>query len=371
MNIDLHEISIREITDGYTNSHEEGVTGYHGKLNIRPPFQRELIYSDEQQCSVIRSVMKGFPLNVMYWVRNGQDSYDMLDGQQRTLSICRFVHEGLFVDSLNFTGYSDDIKEKLLSYKLMIYICDGDRDEIIDWFNVINISGERLTRQESRNASLTGTWLTDAKIRFSKRKCDAQQLASSYLKGKPERQEYLETAIRWIAEHDGIKPAKDKKDIITSYMSAHRFDDNCNAMWLYFQSVINWVKLLFPKPAPAMRGIDWGTYYRKFGSGSYDAKRLQERMTELLADEEVTSEKGVYEYLIDGDERHLNLRKFSDRMKRAAYERQGHKCARCGGVFEFEEVEADHITPWREGGRTIESNCQVLCRKCNRTKSSK
>ena len=368
MNIELHEIPVREIIDGYKNSQELGVMGYHGRLNIRPAFQRELIYNNTQQGEVIRSIMKGFPLNVMYWVKTGPDTYDMLDGQQRTLSICRFIHEGLMVDSRNITGYAHDVKEKILSYKLMIYICEGEPSEIIDWFNVINIAGEQLTRQESRNASLTGTWLTDAKMRFSKKECEAKRIAGSYMKGDPIRQEYLETVIRWTAEHDGLQG---EKDIITAYMSIHREDENCNDMWLYFQAVMNWVKMLFPKPVNAMKGIDWGRYYNSYNARHYDTKRIQAMIRELMEDDDVTSEKGIYEYLIDGEERHLNLRKFSIKMKKAAYERQNHKCAVCGGSFALEEMEADHIVPWSKGGHTTPENCQVLCRKCNREKGSK
>ena len=368
MNIELHEIPVREIIDGYTNSQELGVRAYHGRLDIRPAFQRELIYTDEQQREVIRSIMKSFPLNVMYWVKSGQDSYEMLDGQQRTLSICRFTDNDLFVDSRNFNGCSSDVQDKILAYKLMIYICEGEPSEVTEWFRVINIAGEQLTPQEVRNASLTGSWLTDAKTHFSRRDCEAQKTAGDYMKGSPLRQEYLETVIRWTAERDGIK---DKNDIITAYMSLHRYDENSNDMWLYFLAVMNWVKLLFPKAERGMKGINWGSYYNKYHDRHYDAKVLSVRSRELLEDEEVTNEKGVYEYLIDGDERHLNLRKFGDRMKRLVYERQNHKCAKCGGEFEFSEMEADHIKPWRDGGRTVESNCQVLCRKCNRTKSSK
>lgn len=365
MNILLHEITVRDLTDGYTDSQENGVTGYSGRLNIRPAFQREFIYNDKQQREVINSIIHGYPLNVMYWVRTGTDSYEMLDGQQRTLSICRYVNGDYFLNDKNFSSQPADIQQRILDYKLMIYICEGESSEIVEWFNVINIAGERLTKQEIRNAALPGRWLSDAKRRFSRRGCEAQKIAGDYMAGSPIRQEFLEAAIRWKAEHDGI-PYED--DIVRAYMSLHRNDENCNDMWLYFQAVMNWVKLLFPEPAKAMKTIDWGKYYNRFHGEHYDTGRIQERIRELLDDEEVSSEKGIYEYLIDGEEKHLSLRKFSDKVKRAVYVRQEHKCAKCGKEFAIEDMEADHIVAWSQGGRTVEENCQLLCRKCNREK---
>ena len=368
MNITLHEITVQELTDGYKDSQENGVTGYSGRLNIRPAFQREFIYNEKQQRDVIRSIIQGFPLNVMYWVKSGTDSYEMLDGQQRTLSICKFVNGELLLNDKSFSSQPADIQQKILNYGLTIYICEGDPSEIMNWFEVINIAGEKLTAQEIRNAALPGTWLTDAKKRFSRRDCEAQKIAAEYMSGSPIRQEYLETVIRWKAEHDGIAY---EKDIVRAYMSLHRNDENCNDMWLYFQAVMNWVKLLFPEPARAMKTIDWGKYYNRFHGEKYDTKRIQERIRELLEDDEVTSEKGIYEYLIDGEEKHLSLRKFSPKVKKAVYERQGHRCAECGKEFAIDEMEADHKTAWSEGGRTVEENCQVLCRKCNREKGKK
>ncbi len=368
MNISLHSITVRELTDGYTDSQEHGVTGYSGRLNIRPAFQREFIYNEKQQREVINSIIHGYPLNVMYWVRAGENSYEMLDGQQRTLSICKYVNGDYFLNDKNFSSQPRDTQQKILDYTLMIYICEGDSSEILDWFEVINIAGERLTKQESRNASLPGRWLSDAKRHFSRRGCEAQKIAEAYMAGSPIRQEYLEAVIRWKAEHDNIPY---EKDIVRAYMSLHRNDENCNDMWLYFLGVMNWVKLLFPKPAKAMKTIDWGKYYNRFHGRHYDTGKIQARIRELLDDEEVTSEKGIYEYVIDGEEKHLSLRKFGDKVKRAVYERQGHKCAECGKEFAIEEMEADHITPWSDGGRTIEENCQLLCRKCNREKGKK
>ena len=368
MNILLHNITVRELTAGYTDSQEHGVTGYSGRLNVRPAFQREFIYSEKQQREVIHSIIQGFPLNVMYWVNSGADTYEMLDGQQRTLSICKFVNGDYLLNDKNFSSQPSDIQQKILDYELMIYICEGDSSEILDWFEVINIAGEKLTTQEIRNASLPGSWLEDAKRRFSKRGCEAQKIAEDYMAGSPIRQEYLEAVIRWKAEHDRIPY---EKDIVRAYMSVHRNDENCNDMWLYFLAVMNWVKLLFPEPVRAMKTIDWGKYYNRFCGEHYDTKRIQERIRELLDDDEVTSEKGIYEYLIDGEEKHLSLRKFSAKVKKAVYERQGHRCAECGREFALEEMEADHKVAWSEGGRTVEDNCQVLCRKCNREKGKK
>ena len=362
MNIELHEIPVRDVVNGYVNSAENGVVGYGGKLNIRPAFQREFIYKDKQRDEVINTVMKGFPLNVMYWVKSDNGGYELLDGQQRTISIAQYVNGDFSVNHMGFDNLTDTEREQILNYKLMIYICEGTDKEKLDWFKIINIAGEQLTAHELRNAIYTGEWLTEAKKYFSKTGCPAHAIASDYLKGAAIRQDYLETAISWISARDGIE--------IEDYMAKHQHDPNCNELWLYFQNVINWVKVIFPKYRKEMKGLEWGVYYNKYSQNNYDPKTLESRIAELMQDDDVTKKSGIYEYLLDGAEKHLSIRAFTQSMARAAYERQKGVCPICGQHFEITEMQADHITPWSKGGKTTPENCQMLCAECNRRKSN-
>jgi len=364
MKIDLKEIAIRDVAKGYVNNDEEGVVGYDGKLNIRPKYQREFIYKDKQRDSVIETVRKDFPLNVMYWVKNEDGTFEVLDGQQRTISVCEYI-EGKFSSDFGsgpqyFHNLTDTEKEKILDYKLMVYFCEGNDKEKLDWFKIINIAGEKLTDQELRNAIYTGTWLTEAKKHFSKSSCPAYGIASDYLKGSSIRQEYLETAISWIS--DGK---------IEDYMAKNQHEPNANELWLYFKSVIDWVRVVFPKYRKEMKGVDWGILYNEFKSEKFDSKKLEEQITKLMKDEDVTKKSGIYSYLLTENEKHLSIRAFTDNQKREAYEGQKGICTKCKQHFELNEMEADHIKPWHEGGKTTPENCQMLCKQCNRTKSGK
>ena len=362
MKIKLHEIPVRDVVNGYRDSAENGVVGYGGKLNIRPAFQREFIYKDKQRDEVIRTIRKDFPLNVMYWVKSDNGGFELLDGQQRTISICQYVQGDFSIDHMAFHNLTKTEQEQILNYPLMIYICEGTDKEKLDWFKIINIAGEQLTAQELRNAIYTGEWLTEAKRYFSKTYCPAYQIAGDYLSGSAIRQNYLETALKWISDRDGIE--------IEDYMSQHQQDTNCNDLWLYFQTVISWVKAIFPTfRKKLMAGLDWGIYYNKYGTSSHDPKTYEERIVKLLDDEDVSNQKGIYEYLLDGNEKHLSIRAFSPKMARTAYEHQKGICPKCGKYFGIEEMQADHITPWSKGGKTIQENCQMLCSNCNRRKS--
>jgi len=362
MKIELHEIPVRDVVSGYVDSEENGVVGYGGKLNIRPAFQREFIYKDKQRDEVINTIMKGFPLNVMYWVKSDNGGYELLDGQQRTISISQYVNGDFSVNHMGFDNLTVTEREQILNYKLMIYICEGTDKEKLDWFKIINIAGEQLTPQELRNAIYTGEWLTEAKKYFSKTGCPAHAIASDYLKGAAIRQDYLETAIRWISACDGVE--------IEDYMAKHQHDPNCNELWLYFQNVISWVKVIFPKYRKEMKGLEWGVYYNKYSQNNYDPKALESRIVDLMQDDDVTKKSGIYEYLLDGAEKHLSIRAFTQSMARAAYERQKGICPICGQHFEITEMQADHITPWSKGGKTTPENCQMLCAECNRRKSN-
>ena len=358
MKIQLKEITIKEVTKGYKNSDEEGVVGYGGKLNIRPKYQREFVYKDDKRNAVIETVKKSFPLNVMYWVKSEDGTFEVMDGQQRTVSFCEYIDGKFSLNNLYFHNLTDTDKEQILNYKLMIYFCEGNDKEKLDWFKIINIAGEKLTDQELRNAIYTGTWLTDAKRYFSKSGCPAYGIASDYLKGVAIRQEYLETVIRWISG-----------DKIEDYMSTHQHEPNANELWLYFQNVINWVRVVFPNYRKEMKGVEFGPLYNEFKNEKIDSKKIEKEITELMQDEDVTKKSGIYPYVLTRNEKFLNIRAFTEKQKREAYERQKGICKKCKEHFEIEEMEADHIKPWHEGGKTTAENCQMLCKEHNRTKS--
>lgn len=360
MKIELNEITVKELSSGYKDNAEAGVVGYGGKLDIRPPYQREFIYKDKQRDAVIDTVTKDYPLNVMYWAVREAGDFEVIDGQQRTLSICQYVNGEFSIKGLAFHNLQDDQRQQILNYKLMIYFCSGTDSEKLEWFKTINIAGEEHTQQELRNAVYAGPWTADAKRYFSKTGCPAYGLGSDYLKGSPIRQEYLETAIDWHSE-----------GTIEEYMSEHQHDKNATPLWHYFQSVIGWVKATFPKYRKEMKGAEWGVLYNKFQGKPFDTDKLEKQIAKLMMDEDVERKPGIYPYVLDGEERHLNIRAFSDNMKREAYERQKEICRKCKKHFELSEMEGDHIKPWHEGGKTNAANCQMLCRDCNRRKSAK
>ena len=360
MEINLKEILIRDVVNGFKDDAENGVVGYNGKLDIRPAFQREFIYNEKERNAVIETINKNFPLNVMYWCKNG-DSYELLDGQQRTLSICQYVNGDFSLNQRYFNNLTQTEKDAILNYKLMIYICEGTDKEKLDWFKIINIAGEKLTDQELRNAMYTGPWLYDAKRHFSKTGCPAYQIGEKMMNGSTIRQDYLETALKWISDKYNCQ--------IEDYMATHQHDDDSNELWIYYQSVINWVNTLFPNYRKEMKGIDWGILYNKYKDNSYNSDKMEEQIKELMMDDDVTKKSGIYTYLLSGEQKHLSIRAFTDNQKREAYERQKGICPNCGNHFEITEMEADHITPWHDGGKTISENCQMLCRECNRRKS--
>jgi len=366
MNIELKEITVRELTNGYEDNEEGGVIGFGGKLDIRPPYQREFIYKDRQRDAVINTITKNFPLNVMYWAVREDGNYEVIDGQQRTISICQYVegdfsvNVGSFPESRAFHNLQKDEQEQILDYNLMVYLCSGADSEKLEWFKTINIAGERLTDQELRNAVYSGSWVSDAKRYFSKNACAAYGLGGAYLNGSAIRQDYLETTIKWISN-----------DAIETYMAKNQHEPNANEIWLYFQAVINWVKAVFPNYRREMKGIDWGFLYNEFKGQKFDSKKLEIEISKLMEDEDVGNKKGIYTYVLTRKEKFLNIRAFSPNQKREAYERQKGICPVCKEHFEIAEMEGDHITPWHEGGKTIAENCQMLCKEDNRRKSGK
>lgn len=363
MEIQLKEMTIRNVVDGYEDNGEDGVVGYGGLLNIRPPYQREFVYNEKQRAEVINTVMKEFPLNTMYWIENEDGTYELLDGQQRTVSFAQYFDNVFAFDGKYFHNLPKDIQDSFLDYKLFIYICKGNDSERLDWFGVINTAGEKLTSQELRNAVYTGAWLTDAKRRFSKTNCVADQLAGDYMKGKPIRQEYLETVLGWAADKDGISS-------IEEYMGLHQHDENANELWLYFRKVHLWITSIFEDYYPNMAGLPWGIWFNHYSDKEFDPSKVRQRVKELIEDNEITNNRGIYEYIITGNENPLSLRAFDDDQKQAAYSRQEGVCPKCGNHFEYTEMEGDHIIPWSKGGKTTDDNCQMLCKRCNGMKSN-
>lgn len=358
MKIELKEISVRELSNGYEDNAEGGVVGYSGKLDIRPQYQREFIYKDKQRDAVINTVTKDFPLNVMYWSVRGDGNFEVIDGQQRTISLCQYVAGDFSISGLAFHNLPKDKREQILNYRLMIYLCSGTDSERLDWFRTINISGEQLSDQELRNAVYSGSWVSDAKRYFSK--SSRPKIGDDYLSGSAIRQEFLETAIDWISEGK-----------IEDYMSKHQHDKNAKVLWDYFRGVIEWTKSIFSNYRKEMKGVSFGFLYNEFKDKKFDAKKLEKEVAKLMEDEDVTNKRGIYSYVLTRNEKFLNIRTFNDKQKREAYERQKKVCPLCKKEWKIEEMEADHIKPWHEGGKTEAKNCQMLCKQDNRTKSGK
>lgn len=363
MEIKLHKITVRQLTEGYEDNNENGVKAYGGKLDVRPPYQREFVYDEKQRNAVINTVKQGFPLNTMYWAVRDDGTYEIIDGQQRTISICQYVAGKFAYDFAYFNNLQKDEQEQILDYELTVYICSGKDSEKLKWFETINIAGEELTKQELRNAVYSGSWVSDAKRYFSKSGAPAAKIGGDYLLGSANRQEYLETAISWISNGN-----------IEIYMAKHQHDANAAPLWQYFSSVITWIETTF-KPTKErkkiMKGVDWGALYNVFKDKLIDQKEVDAEVSRLILDDDVTNKKGIYPYVLTKKEKYLSIRAFTDAQKLAAYERQNGICAHCNKHFELSQMEADHITPWHLGGKTIAENCQMLCKSCNREKSGK
>ncbi len=361
MKIELMDLTVRDLVEGYYDDGEGGVRGYGGKLDIRPPFQREFIYQGKQREAVITSILRGFPLNVMYWADRQDGTYEIIDGQQRTISISQYANSEFSVDKLYFHNQPLEIQNLILDYKLMVYVCDGTHSDKLDWFRTVNIAGEKLHDQELRNAVYSGTWVSDAKRYFSKTRGPSVGLGGDYLTGDPDRQFHLETVIKWISDNN-----------IDDYMARNQHVESAEPLWIYFGNVVDWIESTFTKKRKKlMKGIDWGSLYNQYKDADLDSDWIESETQRLILDDDVTNQRGIYPYILTGDESKLNIRAFTDGMKQRVYEKQAGKCKRCGKSFDISDMEADHITPWSEGGKTVEDNCQMLCRKCNREKSSK
>lgn len=387
MKITEEKIPVRDLAQDYWEKNERGVFGYGGRLNIRPPYQRQFVYKGAQQAAVIQTVAAGyhpggaptyFPLNLIYWAKllGGDFDYETMDGQQRTISICRYVDGGFAVgglfgrrdnDAMAFYNLPADQQAHILDYPLTVYVCEGTDSEKLMWFERINIAGEQQSPQELRSAVFSGPWVSAARRDFCSggNASAAHRLGGNYMKGKIDRQEYLETVLKWIG-------GGNTDEAIRNYMRVHQHDRDAEELWAYFKSVIRWVQAVFPEENKLMRGLAWGDMHRAFGAKftAAEAPKLQREVNKLLADDEVQRRQGIWEYVLTRDEKHLNLRLFDDEQKAAAYAKQDKKCKVCMLPFALKEMQADHITPWVKGGKTELENCQMLCKKCHDHKTA-
>ena len=299
----------------------------------------------------------------MYWAVRQDGTYEVIDGQQRTISAAQYVSGDYSLDGRYFHNLQDDEQERILTYPLQVYVCAGSASEKLAWFRIINIAGERLTDQELRNAVYAGPWVSDAKRHFSRKgaACPAYAIGSRFVNRRAERQEYLETAIQWI---------KDEGQTVEEYMAAHQHDKTATALWSHFQAVVNRVEAVFPNYHKPMKGVDWGGLYGQLKDESLDPEELEAAVVRLMIDE--CDEEGghlpISPHWRGKASQHPSLLRFH---KAEGVEIQNGICGSCEKEFEMSEMDADHVTPWSEGGRTIEQNCQMLCKDCNRRKSNK
>ena len=385
MEIKRVSIKIVDLCDGYKNDSEEdierGVYAYHGKLCVRPAFQRMFVYDKKQENAVIDTALKGFPLNIMYWVDNGDGTYDCLDGQQRTISLCNFVdgissfqapwlkdNARIYIHTLK--RIDPDLYAKFMNYELEVYICRGTKAEQMEWFKTINIAGEELYPQELRNASYVSRWLTDAKRYFSKAnasstaKCPAERLGGQYTNKNANRQEILEQVISWRI---GSKEDAD----ICNYMEAHINDKDASDLWNYFNNVINWITTVFYETYDkGMATVNWGKLYNDYHTEDFDADEISEKFNELMmykATKELDiSVAKICEYCIRRDEALLKHREFNEAQKTTMYNQQRGICPDCGKHYLKAEMHAHDIVPWYNGGVTELANGVMLCEECHR-----
>lgn len=379
-------ITVKDICEGFVYSELEGkgLFGLSGKLTIQPEYQRNYIYADgKKDVAVIESLLKGYPLGLIYFVKVSDDEFEILDGQQRITSFGRYVTNKFAIKDENgmeqyFDSIAADKRSKILETKLTIYECEGVESEIKSWFRTINIVGVPLNDQEVNNAIFSGPFVTLSKEEFSNSQNSNIQKWSAYIKGSANRQAYLERALDWVS-----------KGNIVDYMSIHRYDDNITELKNYFKSVIDWVSTVFIDVESEMCGLEWGRIYETYHKKAYDPKKITIQVQELLGDPYVKNRKGVFEYILGGskDKRLLEIRVFDEAIKKSVYKTQTKKaeskkesnCPLCAvghdanatKIWKIEDMDADHVTAWSKGGATNSKNCQMLCRTHNRAKGNK
>lgn len=383
---ELKQYTIEEICNGFVyNEYEgKGLFGLSGKLTIQPEYQRNYIYADgKKDVAVIESVLKGYPLGLIYFNKVDGGQLEVLDGQQRITSLGRFV-KGNFAIKINgmeqyFSGLATNLQEMIMQTKLLVYECEGTEVEIKEWFKTINIVGVPLNEQEKLNAIFSGPFVTLAKEEFSNSQNANVSKWKAYINGKVERQEILERALQWVS----------KSNDVSGYMSQHRYDNNINELKLYFNTVINWVSSVFNDVESCMCGLEWGRMYELYHKNAYNPAKVSERVQALMADDCVEDKKGIFEYILGGevDKSLLNIRLFEPSVIKSVYAKQTQEakaagtsncpiCAACDNnnrtkIWDLKEMDADHVTAWSRGGATDISNCQMLCKTHNRAKGNR
>ena len=394
MKTELKIYTVEQICDGfeYNELEGKGLYGLAGQLTIQPEYQRNYIYADgKKDVAVIESVLKGYPLGLIYFNKVDGGHLEVLDGQQRITSIGRFL-KNKFAVMINgmeqiFDGLDKGKQQKILQTKLLVYVCEGEgehaEEEIKEWFKTINIAGIPLNHQEELNAIFSGEFVTLCKAEFSNSQNANIQKWESYVKGPANRQMFLATALEWVSRN------MDAKDKVSAYMSAHRRDNNINEIKTYFNTVIDWVDSKFDDVYDEMQGLNWGELYERFHKNPYDHTELSEKVSELMKDDFVTNRKGIFEYVLGNcqDTKLLNVRLFDKPTMRKVYQEQTEKakaegisnCPYCAighdanskRIWKLNEMDADHVTAWSKGGSTTIDNCQMLCKTHNRAKGNK
>jgi hypothetical protein len=380
------EITVADICDGFVYNELEGkgLFGLSGKLTIQPEYQRNYIYADgKRDVAVIESILKGYPIGLIYFNKVSANNFEVLDGQQRITSFGRFVTNKFAIKDDNgmeqyFSGIAKDKQEKILNTKLLIYECEGSESEIKEWFKTINIAGVPLNNQELLNAVYSGQFVTLCKEEFSNSQNANIQKWSAYISGSVNRQDFLERALDWVS-----------KGNIGDYMSRHRNDNNINEVKNYFNSVIDWVSTVFTDVESEMRGLEWGRLYETYKKQPYDPKDISKKVKELYADPYVKNRKGVFEFVLGGsiDTKLLQVRVFDEATKKSVYAKQTKvadekgisNCPLCAlgnntnktKIWKLKEMDADHVTAWSKGGATVKENCEMLCKTHNRAKGNK
>lgn len=387
MKTDLRtDITVKDICDGFVYNELEGkgLFGLSGRLTIQPEYQRNYFYADgKKDVAVIESILKGYPLGLIYFNKVDDEKLEVLDGQQRITSFGRYVTNKFAVKDENgmeqyFSGIAADKQKKILDTKLLIYECEGTESEIKDWFKTINIAGVPLNDQELLNAVYSGPFVTLAKQEFSNSQNANIQKWSAYINGAVNRQEYLECALDWVS-----------KGNIGDYMSRHRYDNNITELKTYFNCVIDWISAVFSDVESEMRGLEWGRLYETYHNTAYDPAKVSQQVHSLIEDPYIKNRKGIFEYILGGsvDTRLLDVRVFDDATKKAVYSKQTaiakssglSNCPLCAigpdanknKIWNLSDMDADHVSAWSKGGTTDIENCQMLCKTHNRAKGNR